>query len=107
MTDPSYRGQILTLTYPLIGNYGVPKHEYENSLLTYFESERVHIKGLIVSDYSKEYNHWNADSSLSDWMEDEGIPGIYGIDTRELTKKLRSELFSKFLLLTPLTIKLK
>ena len=91
MTDPSYRGQILTLTYPLIGNYGVPKHEFEDNLLKYFESSEIHIKGLIISDYSKNYNHWNADSSLSDWMKDEDIPGIYGIDTRALTKKLRSK----------------
>ncbi|MBD3164161.1 glutamine-hydrolyzing carbamoyl-phosphate synthase small subunit [Candidatus Woesearchaeota archaeon] len=91
MTDASYRGQILVLTYPLIGNYGIPPKEFENSLLKYFESERVQVKGLIISDYSEKHSHWNAFSSLSEWMRDEDIPGIYGIDTRALTKKLRSK----------------
>ncbi|MBR9699872.1 glutamine-hydrolyzing carbamoyl-phosphate synthase small subunit [Candidatus Woesearchaeota archaeon] len=91
MTDPSYRGQILVLTYPLIGNYGVPPKEVEHKLLKFFESSRIHIKGLIISDYSHNYSHWNASSSLSDWMKDGNIPGIYGIDTRALTKKLRTK----------------
>ena len=91
MTDPSYQGQILTLTYPLIGNYGVPPRIYEDNLLKFLESDIIHVKGLIISDYSHNHNHWNADSSLSDWMKDEDIPGIYGIDTRALTKKLRSK----------------
>jgi len=91
LTDPSYRGQILTLTYPLIGNYGVPGDEKENNLLKYFESDRIQIQGLIVSDYSDAYSHWNAKKSLSEWMEEYNIPGIYGIDTRELTKRLRKK----------------
>jgi carbamoyl-phosphate synthase small subunit len=91
MTDPSYDGQILVLTYPLVGNYGIPAREYENELLKFFESDKIRIKGLIISDYSHDYNHWNADSSLSDWMKDEDIPGIYGVDTRALTKKLRTK----------------
>ncbi|MDP2750881.1 MAG: glutamine-hydrolyzing carbamoyl-phosphate synthase small subunit [Nanoarchaeota archaeon] len=91
MTDPSYFGQILVLTFPLIGNYGVPKNELEDGLLKYFESSKIQVSGLIVADYSHEYSHWNANSSLSDWMNDNNIPGIYGIDTRALTKKLRSQ----------------
>lgn len=91
LTDPSYRGQILVLTYPLIGNYGVPPAEKEDGLLKFFESEQIHIQGLIVSDYSNYYSHWNAETSLSDWMKKHGIPGIFGVDTRELTKKLRTK----------------
>jgi carbamoyl-phosphate synthase small subunit len=89
MTDPSYRGQILVCTFPLIGNYGVPGYERENGLLKYFESEDIHCRALIVSDYSHDYSHWNAKRSLSDWMNEKKIPGIYGIDTRMLTRKLR------------------
>ena len=66
MTDPSYCGQILTLTYPLIGNYGVPPSESKSTLTKYFESDRIQISGLIVSDYSEEYSHWNSRESLSD-----------------------------------------
>ena len=91
LTDPSYRGQILVLTYPLIGNYGVPGDKKENKLSNYFESEKIQIQGLIISDYSSEYSHWNAKKSLSGWMKDEKIPGIYGVDTRALTKKLREK----------------
>ncbi len=91
ITDPSYCGQILVLTYPLIGNYGVPEKSRENDLLKYFESENIHIKGLIISDYSFNYSHWNADQSLSEWLKNEGIPGVYGIDTRALTKILREK----------------
>ncbi|PIP77668.1 MAG: carbamoyl phosphate synthase small subunit, partial [Ignavibacteria bacterium CG22_combo_CG10-13_8_21_14_all_37_15] len=91
MTDPSYCGQILTFTFPLIGNYGVPGKERENGLLKNFESEKIHLRGIIVSDYSFEYSHWNAKQSLHEWMVDENIPGIYGIDTRMLTRKLREK----------------
>ncbi len=91
MTDPSYRGQILVCTFPLIGNYGVPGDERENGLYKYFESEGIHCRALIVSDYSDEYSHWNAKRSLSDWMTKQKIPGIYGIDTRMLTRKLREK----------------
>jgi carbamoyl-phosphate synthase small subunit len=91
MTDPSYCGQILTLTYPLIGNYGVPPPESKSALSNRFESNRIQISALIVSDYSKEYSHWNAGRSLSDWMREYQIPGLYGIDTRSLTKKLREK----------------
>ena len=89
LTDPSYAGQILVATYPLIGNYGVPSKTYEKSLLVNFESDKIQTKALIVSDYSHDYSHWNAEQSLGDWMESEKIPGIYGIDTRALTRKLR------------------
>lgn len=89
LTDPSYRGQILVLTYPLIGNYGIPNNEKEDGLLKFFESDRIQIQGLIISDYSHEYFHWNSKKSLSDWMKEYNVPGIYGVDTRELTKKLR------------------
>lgn len=89
MTDPSYRGQILVCTFPLIGNYGVPDKERKNGLLKNFESENIHIRALVVSDYSEEFSHWSAVRSLSDWMKEEKIPGITGIDTRALTQKLR------------------
>ena len=88
LTDPSYAGQILTFTYPLIGNYGVP--ETEGTPLPHFmESDRIHPKAIIVADYSDEFSHWNAKESLGDWLKREGIPAITGIDTRRLTKVLR------------------
>jgi carbamoyl-phosphate synthase small subunit len=91
LTDPSYRGQILVLTYPLIGNYGIPGNEREDELLKYFESEKIQVQGLIITDYSSNYSHWNAKKSLSDWMKEHKIPGINNVDTRELTKKLRKK----------------
>lgn len=89
MTDPSYCGQILVFTYPLIGNYGVPPMVRENNILTKYESDKIQIKGLVVSDYSSEYSHWDAERSLDEWMEEEKIPGIYGVDTRAITQTLR------------------
>ncbi len=89
LTDPSYAGQILVATYPLMGNYGVPPKTYDKTLLVHFESDKIQAKALIVADYSENYSHWNAERSLSDWMEEEKIPGIFGIDTRALTRKLR------------------
>jgi len=91
MTDPSYRGQILVCTYPLIGNYGVPDAARENGLFKNYESEGIHIRALVVSDYSFDNSHWSSVKSLSDWMKENDIPGIYGIDTRRLTRKLREE----------------
>ncbi len=91
LTDPSYHGQILVLTYPLIGNYGVPASRIIDGLERNFESDRVHIKGLIVSEYSLEHSHWNAVRSLGDWLSENQIPGLCGIDTRMLTKRLRDE----------------
>lgn len=90
MTDPSYRGQILTFTYPLIGNYGVPSEEKNQwGFSQNFESEDIHVRGIIVSEESREFSHHAAVSSLHNWMEHHNIPGISGIDTRALTKKLR------------------
>jgi len=91
LTDPSYRGQILVLTYPLIGNYGVPEDVLEEGLSRHFESERIQVLGLIVADYSYDYSHWSASKSLSAWMVEHDIPGICDIDTRELTKRLREQ----------------
>ena len=91
LTDPSYAGQLMTLTYPLVGNYGVPPFTVEpNGLATFMESEKNHAEAIIVSDYSEEYSHWNAVESLADWLKREQVPGITGIDTRELTKVLRA-----------------
>ena len=90
LTDPSYAGQLMTLTYPLVGNYGVPPFTVEpNGLATFMESERIHAEAIIVSDYSEDFSHWNAVESLADWLKREQVPGITGIDTRELTKVLR------------------
>lgn len=90
LTDPSYAGQLMVLTYPLVGNYGVPPRTFEpNGIATFMESEKIHAEAIIVSDYSHEYSHWNAECGLGDWLKEEKIPGIYGIDTRALTKKLR------------------
>lgn len=91
LTDPSYRGQILVLTYPLIGNYGVPGNEREDGILKFFESDKIQVQGLVISDYSINYSHWNAKKSLDEWMKEHDIPGIYGVDTRELTKRLREK----------------
>ena len=92
LTDPSYKNQILVLTYPLIGNYGVPKlTKYELGLPKYFESEKIHAAGLVVGDYCDNYSHWNADKSLSQWLVESDVPGITGIDTRRLTKILREK----------------
>jgi len=91
LTDPSYRGQILVLTYPLIGNYGVPDDGIldELNLPKYFESKSIHIAALVVSSYSWEHSHWTAQKSLGDWLTKNGISGVYGVDTRAITKKIR------------------
>ena len=90
LTDPSYAGQLMTLTYPLVGNYGVPGFSVEdNGLATFMESDRIYARAIIVSDYSEEYSHWNAKESLAEWLKREHVPGITGIDTRQLTKVLR------------------
>ena len=97
LTDPSYAGQILTFTYPMIGNYGVPSlgpgtspvGEGSARLPEFVESDRIHPKAVIVADYSEEYSHWNAKESLGTWLKREHIPGITGIDTRRLTQVLR------------------
>lgn len=90
LTDPSYAGQILVTTYPLIGNYGVPDTAIgSDGLPLFMESERIHPKALIVADYSEQFSHWNAKESLASWLKREKIRGITGIDTRRLTKVLR------------------
>ena len=89
LTDPSYRGQILVMTYPMIGNYGVPPMELAHGLPKYFESDSIHIKALVVSDYAFGYSHWNAVISLDEWLKAYDIPAIYGVDTRQITKIIR------------------
>ena len=90
LTDPSYAGQILVTTFPLIGNYGVPDTGLgKNGLPLFMESEKIHAKALVVADYSETYSHWNAKESLASWLKREKIPAITGIDTRRLTKVLR------------------
>jgi carbamoyl-phosphate synthase small subunit len=91
-TDPSYTGQILVLTYPLVGNYGIGGGcKDENKIEKRFESSKIHIQGLIVNEYSENYSHWDANKSLGEWLKKNNIPAITGIDTRELTKKLREK----------------
>ncbi|CAM9506023.1 unnamed protein product, partial [Phaeothamnion confervicola] len=120
LTDPSYRGQILVLTYPLIGNYGVPNPEDRDDLglPAHFESGQAKcsrfwdlgsslqtcgirtfhnmfqflmaVAGLIVSQYSHEHSHWNSNGPLGDWLKREGVPALFGVDTRMLTKRIRT-----------------
>jgi carbamoyl-phosphate synthase/aspartate carbamoyltransferase len=96
ITDPSYRGQILVITFPLVGNYGVPSREEMDSLLkdvpAHFESSEIHIAGLVVATYAGEaYSHHLATSSLGTWLKEQGVPAITGVDTRALTKRIREE----------------
>jgi carbamoyl-phosphate synthase small subunit len=89
LTDPSYKGQILTLTYPLVGNYGVPPYDLELGIPRYFESESIKVTGLVIHELCKKPYHWASTKTLEEWLKNENVPGIYGIDTRKLTKKLR------------------
>jgi len=91
LTDPSYRGQILCFTYPSIGNYGVPSDTKldEYGLPKHFESDNVQTSGVIINDLSNVASHWNCVKTLDEWLYQQKVPGIYGIDTRELTKKIR------------------
>ncbi|KAI1381780.1 carbamoyl-phosphate synth [Hypoxylon crocopeplum] len=96
VTDPSYRGQILVITFPLVGNYGVPSRETMDELLrdrpAYFESSQIHIAGLVVSSYAgEEFSHHLAKSSLGTWLKEQGVPAMYGVDTRALTERIRQE----------------
>jgi carbamoyl-phosphate synthase large subunit len=91
LTDPSYKGQLLTLTFPLIGNYGVPDDIVENGLSKFYESEKIQVSGLIISDFSFQYSHWNAVKGLDEWLKEQKTPAIFGIDTRELTKIVREK----------------
>lgn len=84
LTDPSYCGQIVTFTYPLIGNYGVPDKKY-------WESEKIHAKGVIVNELCEHWDHWQGTESLLQWLKKEKVPIITGIDTRAVTKTLRQE----------------
>lgn len=92
LTDPSYSGQILTLTYPLVGNYGVPDPSIKDKdgISKFFESDKIQVRGLVVHELSLTASHWNLSMTLDEWLYNEKIPGISGIDTRELTKKLRT-----------------
>lgn len=96
ITDPSYRGQILVITFPLVGNYGVPDRNEMDSLLkdlpAHFEAREIHIAGLVVATYAgEEYSHHLATSSLGAWLKEQGVPAITGVDTRALTKRIRDE----------------
>ena len=91
LTDPSYEGQILVTTYPILGNYGVPPRREKDDVSEYYESDHIHARAIVAQDYSWEHSHWQADRSLAQWLEEEKIPGIFGIDTRALTKLLREK----------------
>ncbi|XP_058879649.1 CAD protein isoform X3 [Acipenser ruthenus] len=91
LTDPSYKSQILTLTYPLIGNYGIPKDEEEDGLSKWFESSKIHVAALIVGENCQNPSHWSSALSLDQWLKEQGIPGLEGVDTRCLTKKIREK----------------
>ncbi|CAM4846398.1 unnamed protein product, partial [Rotaria magnacalcarata] len=88
LTDPSYCGQILVLTFPLIGNYGVPDDKTidDFGILRWVESNKIYASALIVSAYTEDYSHWNAIESLSSWLKKHNVPGLYGIDTRTIAK---------------------
>lgn len=91
LTDPSYEGQILVTTYPILGNYGVPPRQSLDDVSQYYESDHIHARAIIAQDYSWQHSHWQADRSLDKWLREEKIPGIYDIDTRALTKLLREK----------------
>jgi carbamoyl-phosphate synthase small subunit len=91
LTDPSYTGQILVSTFPMIGNYGVPVDSKTEGIFNNYESDKIHISGFIISDYSVEYSHWNAFKSLGDWLKENNVPGLFDVDTRALTKILREK----------------
>jgi carbamoyl-phosphate synthase/aspartate carbamoyltransferase len=91
LTDPSYEGQILVLTYPLVGNYGVPSRQFDTLLPAHFESSRIHIAGLVVGYYSEDFSHFLAQSSLGAWLKENDVPALCGVDTRALTKRIRAK----------------
>ncbi|MCD6204397.1 MAG: glutamine-hydrolyzing carbamoyl-phosphate synthase small subunit [Candidatus Marinimicrobia bacterium] len=90
LTDPSYYGQILVLTYPLIGNYGIPENDFSLNA-EYFESDKIQVAGLVVSEESIKYSHWQAKQNLSEWLKSAKVPAISGVDTRRLTQILREK----------------
>jgi carbamoyl-phosphate synthase small subunit len=89
LTDPSYRGQILVLTYPLVGNYGVPPPRRAESVDAPYESSRIQVQGLVVQCYEDAYSHHRAARSLGEWLRGERVPAVTGVDTRVLTRRLR------------------
>ena len=90
LTDPSYCGQIITFTYPLVGNYGVPPANLDqHNLATNWESQQIWAKGVVLANNPDDYSHYAANQSLSEWLQEQNIGGIYGIDTRALTQHLR------------------
>lgn len=96
ITDPSYRGQILVITFPLVGNYGVPSREDMDAVLkdipAHFEASEIHIAGLIVASYAGEdFSHYLAKSSLGAWLKEQNVPAMFGVDTRALTKRIREQ----------------
>jgi len=93
LTDPSYRGQILVLTYPIVGNYGIPSEAERDDLglPAHFESEHVQVAAVIVANYTGAHSHYQARSSLGQWLQKHNVPALYGIDTRALTKKIRDQ----------------
>ena len=96
VTDPSYRGQVLVVTFPLVGNYGVPSRETMDELLKtlpkHFESTEIHIAALVIASYAGEdYSHFLAQSSLGQWLKEQGVPAMHGVDTRALTKRIRQK----------------
>lgn len=91
LTDPSYEGQILVTTYPILGNYGVPPRREKDDVSEYYESDHIHARAIVCQDYSWDHSHWQADRGLDQWLKEERIVGIYGIDTRALTKHLREK----------------
>ena len=104
LTDPSYKGQILVITFPIIGIYGVPNDDKdEYGFLKNYESDNIHIKALIISDYSNYFQHYNSIKSLSTWLKENKIPAIYDVDTRALTKYIRNEGIKSYLLASLIT----
>lgn len=91
LSDPSYKGQILVLTYPLMGNYGIPPLKAENGLALRFESSEAKILGLVVNRYEEKFSHHEAVRSLGQWLNQCQVPAIFGVDTRRLTKRLREQ----------------
>lgn len=91
LTDPSYEGQVLVTTYPILGNYGVPPEREKEQVSEFLESDHIHARAIIAQDYSYDHSHWQAARSLGDWLKEQHIPGIYDIDTRALTRHLREK----------------
>jgi len=93
LTDPSYSGKILVQTYPLIGSYGVPSHDIIDNfgMPLHFESNKIHVKGFAVSELQMKPSHWTNNKTLNDWLREQKIPCVDGLDTRELAKKLRTK----------------